>query len=307
MKIQNTKGNRKYSIYLGIAGLIVGLSFSVLFIVNEETQNRLTKEDGFFESVGAVGWLIASIAFFISFWKDKRGNNLIFLITRRNLVFLLLSIFSFVACGEEISWGQRIFKLQTPEFLMKINRQGETNLHNIVFIRSRDRDNKDLPFWARMLSMTKFFQVSWFAYCILLPLACMFSRRTYYFIRNLNIPLVPIMLSVVFLANYLISRIIPFVYNTNGNLNDHYFVEVKECNFGILFMLVSFYFLQSMATNETLSDWISHSRYELPGQLTLAEYQCPSQALTYNMFYETKSIQTPADLNKNQKATSQIF
>jgi hypothetical protein len=299
MKIRNTKDKRDYVICLLIVGLTVGLSFSVLLIVGEETQNRLTQEDGFFESVGAAGWLIASIAFFISFWKDNRGNNLILLITRRNLVFLLLSIFSFVACGEEISWGQRIFKLQTPEFLMKINRQGETNLHNIVFIHSRDEDNKDLPFWARMLSMTKFFQASWFGYCILLPLACMFSRRTYYFIRNLNIPLVPIVLSVVFLANYLISRIIPFVYNANGILNDHYFVEVKECNFGILFMFVSFYFLQSMANNETLSNWVTHSRYELPGQLTLAEYQCPAPALTYNMFFETKSIQTPADLNKN--------
>jgi hypothetical protein len=299
LKLWNKKGNRKYSFYMRIAGLIVGLSFSVLLIVGEETQNRLTKEDGFFESVGAAGWLIASIAFFISFWKDKRGNNLIFLITRRNLVFLLLSIFCFVACGEEISWGQRIFKLQTPEFLMKTNRQGETNLHNIVFIRSRDGDNKDLPFWARMLSMTKFFQASWFGYCILLPLASMFNRRTYYFIRNLNIPLVPIVLSVVFLANYLISRIIPFVYNTNANLNDHYFVEVKECNFGILFMLVSFYFLQSMANNETLNDWVTHSRYALFGQSILSEDPRPAPVLTDYMFNKTQGIQTLADLNKN--------
>ena len=182
---------------------------------------------------------------------------------------------------------------------MKINRQGETNLHNIVFIRSRDGDSKDIPFWARMLSMTKFFQASWFGYCILLPLACMFSRRTYYFIRNLNIPLVPVMLSVVFLANYLISRILPFVYSTYGYLNDHYFVEVKECNFGILFMLVGFYFLHSIANNETLSDWIPHGRYELPGRLTLAESQSPAAALTGNMFYETQSNQTSADLNKN--------
>lgn len=299
MKIWNTKSKHNYAIYLGIAGLIVGLSFAVLTIVNEETQYRLTSEDGFFESVGALGWLIASIFFFYSFWKDKSGNNLVFLKTKRNLVFCLLSIFCFVACGEEISWGQRIFKLKTPEFLMKINRQGETNLHNIVFIRSRDADNKGLPFWARMLSITKFFQASWFGYCVFLPLASRFSRKTYYFIRNLNIPLVPMGLSVVFLANYLISRIIPFVCSTNGISNDHYLVEVKECNLGILFMLVSFYFLQSTANNETLNDWVTHSQYELFGQSILAEDQRPVPALTNNMFQETRRIQTLPDSKKN--------
>jgi len=33
--------------------------------------------------------------------------------------------------GEEISWGQRIFGFSTPEALNDINRQGESNLHNI--------------------------------------------------------------------------------------------------------------------------------------------------------------------------------
>ena len=32
---------------------------------------------------------------------------------------------------EEISWGQRIFQWSTPNIMMKINSQGETNIHNI--------------------------------------------------------------------------------------------------------------------------------------------------------------------------------
>jgi hypothetical protein len=301
MKIWNTKGKRNYAIYLGIASLTVSLSFAVLLIVSEETQYQLTKEDGFFESVGAIGWFVASIVFFNSFWKNKSGNNLIFLRTKRNLVFCLLGIFCFVACGEEISWGQRIFKLKTPECLKKINRQGETNLHNIVFIRRRDADGKDLPFWARMLSMTKFFQASWFGYCVFLPLASRFGRQIYYYIKNVNIPLVPIGLSVVFLSNYLISKIIPFVYYTNGNRNDHYFVEVKECNFGILFMLVSFYFLQSIANSETDYEYATHSRSKFTGQSILAEDQRSVPALTNSMFSKTQGIPYIPDLKKRTK------
>ena len=35
------------------------------------------------------------------------------------------------AAGEEISWGQRIFDFETPDFLMHLNVQNEFNVHNI--------------------------------------------------------------------------------------------------------------------------------------------------------------------------------
>ncbi len=34
--------------------------------------------------------------------------------------------------GEEISWGQRIFNIETPWFLAEANAEKETNLHNLV-------------------------------------------------------------------------------------------------------------------------------------------------------------------------------
>ena len=46
--------------------------------------------------------------------------------------FYILSTLAFVfAAGEEISWGQRIFGLVTPDFLRAINSQRELNIHNI--------------------------------------------------------------------------------------------------------------------------------------------------------------------------------
>ena len=44
----------------------------------------------------------------------------------------ILGALAFVfAAGEEISWGQRIFLFETPDYLREINLQGEFNLHNI--------------------------------------------------------------------------------------------------------------------------------------------------------------------------------
>lgn len=46
------------------------------------------------------------------------------------LFFAVLALACFYVVGEEISWGQRIFNLATPEFFEKHNLQNETNLHN---------------------------------------------------------------------------------------------------------------------------------------------------------------------------------
>src|SRR5688500_16187413 len=35
--------------------------------------------------------------------------------------------------GEEISWGQRVFDIETPSSLMERNAQKELNLHNLTF------------------------------------------------------------------------------------------------------------------------------------------------------------------------------
>ncbi len=55
--------------------------------------------------------------------NDRRvGWGLVYLTGAAAAIFIL---------GEEISWGQRIFGWATPEELEEINRQGETNIHNI--------------------------------------------------------------------------------------------------------------------------------------------------------------------------------
>ena len=45
------------------------------------------------------------------------------------VVYALIFVFG---TGEEISWGQRIFGLETPDYLMERNYQEEITLHNIV-------------------------------------------------------------------------------------------------------------------------------------------------------------------------------
>jgi hypothetical protein len=46
-------------------------------------------------------------------------------------LFLLSGLYFFGA-GEEISWGQRLFSVESNEFFLRHNSQGETNLHNLI-------------------------------------------------------------------------------------------------------------------------------------------------------------------------------
>lgn len=46
--------------------------------------------------------------------------------------FALLALACLYVVGEEISWGQRLFDIPTPEFFNDHNLQGETNLHNFL-------------------------------------------------------------------------------------------------------------------------------------------------------------------------------
>lgn len=78
--------------------------------------------------------IIENLQFFVLFFGSLITLKNSLKIKKYSLKFFV-SIFAalilFFIAGEEISWGQRIFNIQTPTELSKINLQNETTLHNI--------------------------------------------------------------------------------------------------------------------------------------------------------------------------------
>lgn len=86
-----------------------------------------TKEDGFAEYGTAFLLFCISILCFYRFFilfNYKKG-------LWKFGVLMMALIFLFGA-GEEISWGQRIFNIESSKYFLENNAQGETNLHNMV-------------------------------------------------------------------------------------------------------------------------------------------------------------------------------
>jgi len=82
---------------------------------------------------GPVEWLTV-LALVLSFIVCV--NRVVTLRSQKSWVFIsvwsFLALLTFFGAGEEISWGQRIFNVESSEWFKQNNAQAETNLHNLV-------------------------------------------------------------------------------------------------------------------------------------------------------------------------------
>ncbi len=103
--------------------LLVGL---ILSYTSEYVYERMVMEDGWIENLTVVVLLTCSFISFYRLFKWGKGKGNIW-----KLITLFLAIGFLFGAGEELSWGQRIFDIESGEFFMDKNLQGETNLHNL--------------------------------------------------------------------------------------------------------------------------------------------------------------------------------
>jgi len=104
-----------------LVGAVVALLDPVTF------TKVLAREDGVFE------WLTV-LALSMSFVMCV--HRVMVLRSAKNAAFIgvwcFLAVVCFFGAGEEISWGQRIFNIESSEWFKQNNAQSETNLHNLV-------------------------------------------------------------------------------------------------------------------------------------------------------------------------------
>jgi hypothetical protein len=96
--------------------------------VDLESLKTLLREDGIIENLQAILYLLGAVLWIYAFGAFKPGNKMD---KRRRLFYFLFMAFFIFLFLEEISYGQRIFGITTPDSLKEINLQDETNIHNI--------------------------------------------------------------------------------------------------------------------------------------------------------------------------------
>ncbi len=114
---------------LGYSFLLLVYALGVYF-ANADVNyfdTSIAQEDGFAEYATAFMLFCISILSISRLIKIGPSKPLIWKvgIIGMSLIFLF-------GAGEEISWGQRLFDIESSEFFLENNAQQETNLHNMV-------------------------------------------------------------------------------------------------------------------------------------------------------------------------------
>ncbi len=119
-------------LYLGYALVLItvlfGLYVTLLSASDVDAYKYLIREDGVIEYGSSFFWFLSAIILVFCI-VSARASGKIF--NFRSLPYLLLIVFFIICGGEEISWGQRIFDMDTSELLKRVNVQDEITLHNI--------------------------------------------------------------------------------------------------------------------------------------------------------------------------------
>lgn len=105
----------------------IGCAAGSALALPEWLPSEWTREDGPIEWAGFVCYLASGLLALLVAARLRRcgaGAAGVGLLVLFGLVLLAVA-------GEEISWGQRLLDLETPEALVDGNRQDELNLHNV--------------------------------------------------------------------------------------------------------------------------------------------------------------------------------
>jgi hypothetical protein len=219
------------AIYWGIA-IYMLLTFPIL-AGGDRIVDLMIPEDHYFENVGAISLFAASILFFYCFVRAVReggGDRVSWL---KKLVYLGLGLLFFFGAGEEISWGQRIFHLATPENLAAVNSQDELNLHNLnIFYRTN------------FFTVDRLFDIFWFLFAVVVPAAVLAFPR----VRAVALRVMPVLpwgLGALFLWDYFLAKaarpLIDGRYSYAAIPLRQAIQEIKESNYSILFVLAGLY------------------------------------------------------------------
>ncbi len=119
---------------------LCGLAVVILYLMHSKLGVKmplLFKKEGLFENLTFVLYLLSAVACAIAALRTYQSPA----IDHHRLValfYLACALTFFLVAGEEVSWGQRVFGIKTPEALVILNYQHETNVHNLLPKRALD-------------------------------------------------------------------------------------------------------------------------------------------------------------------------
>lgn len=195
--------------------IVLVISLFIGFCNTTFFNNHFAKEDGVIENATALFLLSVCIIQVYRFLKLKKYKSAFWIIG--TLFFAIAFLFG---SGEEISWGQRIFNIETGEYFKQNNLQNETNLHNLKI--GEIKLNKLI--FSQLLILVLV------VYLIILPIIYKRFERIKNLTNKFAIPVPKTHHTIAFIVGTIVIAIIPDEASRKW--------EVYEMVFGALFLLI---------------------------------------------------------------------
>ena len=130
MKKLNPRIKLFLKIVIFVFPMVLLLFFIFLKITSPKIYWGIIQEDSFIENVQCIVYFASFIVAILISHKFLKGKRRLYA-----LLYLVLSFgFLFISI-EEISWGQRIFGISTPQYFQHHNWQREISLHNLDAVK----------------------------------------------------------------------------------------------------------------------------------------------------------------------------
>jgi len=191
----------KYKLYKVLSWLsiilipVLLIVFAIIYKTNPRFYKYLTLEDNLLEWLTFVLLFLTGVLSLIIALKIRKNQGPYF------WFFLIFSILCILFSLEEISWGQRILGIKSPEFFLEHSSQREINIHNVL-----QKWGKALSiFWITYDLETKHIAgLTLFVYGTCLPIIAL-NRRISSFFRRIQLVVPPPILSFSFLIAALMT------------------------------------------------------------------------------------------------------
>ncbi len=178
-----------------------------------DARHQIAKEDSLAENFQFLFLLLSGIFSLIISAKMRTKRVIL------SVIFAVLSLGLFFVAGDEISWGQRILGLETPESVVLVNAQDEISVHNHVWFHG------ETPYAFMLVGL--YGSSMWFVYKVF--------KKSLQKIPNIAVFIPPACAFPFFFAG--------FFYNFYTSLGDHTIGDWSEPTELMLYMGVFFYLL----------------------------------------------------------------
>ncbi|MCC2957437.1 hypothetical protein LK542_17610 [Massilia sp. IC2-477] len=189
--------NKQSLLHPAIAtGIVINLFILFLALANRGDTAALWHiliEDGIVEWMQFLCFTVISMLLGFAFFERLKRAD-------RGVLELLalggLSLLCALAALEEISWFQRILNVQSSEYFLQNNRQGETNIHNLAVGDGSLHKNV----------LLKLIAIAGLTHNLILPLVARFKPGVRSWVEKLGLYLPPLSASIIYLVLVALSH-----------------------------------------------------------------------------------------------------